>query len=167
MNLQSAKPLFPGTRIKLEDGIDLEITVYPLGVKHVKKFTDDIARIVNASQRIKVEKGGDQKKIAEQFVMGLVPIIMTDALDLVKECTVIEPQGAATFDELPHWVLPGIADAWIQESFGEEKKWRPWVTLIEKTITRVTGKPFSISEIWSKASSQTDTLSTTSSEGSN
>ena len=149
MNVKTSKPLFPGKQIKTD--LDVVITVYPLGVTHIKRFTEDITRIVNASQSIRVSKNADKKQVAEQFVMGLIPLVLTDALELVKECTKVE---GADFDELPHWLLPDIASAWIEESFGEEKKWRPWVTLIESTISRVTKQTFSISEIWSKASSQ-------------
>ena len=158
----------PGREVKLDD-VPVKIMVYPLGVGHIRRFTDDITRIVSATGNIKVTKGASEKEIAQAFVMGLIPLVLTDAIDLVKECTVIDPPDIK-FDELPHWALPDIAEAWIDQSFGDAKKWKPWVSLIERTITRVTKKPFSISEIWSKSSSQTaipsNASSTEDSEGS-
>ena len=39
----------------------------------------------------------------------------------------------------PVWVFPTVAKEWFDESFGDEGKVKPWVTLIDQVVERFTG----------------------------
>lgn len=155
-----AKILVPGTKVG-------EFTVYPVGIKHVKKFTAALTRAIAMVLNHPALKMVDGK-VADSSVQELMPTLLNiatgDLLDLVLECTTPTPP-----DSLPHWVLPDLATAWLEESFlrDPEKQLRPWVQAMETLLVKLTGKPMSIWEIFSKFSSPAVTPGTTSGTVSN
>lgn len=160
---RDAKALVPGRTIFIEGH---EITVYPAGVRHAGRLFTKVIGVLEQASTMKREASETEAEHAQRILQGIVPFALKHALDIVGECTVL-PKGA-DFDHLPHYFLAPIVKAWIEESFGEEKKWRPWLALVEEAATRLNGgKEIRMSEIWSKASSLRATASGTSSNSTN
>jgi hypothetical protein len=153
--MEASKILYPGRDILLED-LGLTVTVYPMGYKHMKKFTGKIADALSIIGRTSYPKGADQAAVMKAVMSNITPFLMTNLLELVEECTVFNIQGV-TMEDLPQWHLPVIIEAWLLESFGEEKKWKPWVTALENVLEKFTGSKTSLLATFSSSSSSPDT----------
>ncbi len=154
----------PAKVVDLGDG--KKANVFPMGIKHIGKFSKRIAGVLGAFGSITIKKESTPEEIATAALSHAMPIVLTDLLDLVSECVTFD-SPTQKFEDLAHWELPVIVDAWVEMNFGEEKKWRPWVATMEKAIAKASGKEFSISS-WmsamrSKASSPKATTSKASS----
>jgi len=159
---KAAKALVPGRTVRLEH---YEATVYPAGARHADRLFVKVVGVLQHAGALVAKPGEDVKVHGERIVSELIPFAITHALDVMSECVVL-PKGA-TLKDVPHFDLPPIAEAWILESFGEEKKWRPWVALVEEVATRLNGgKAIRMSEIWSRASSILASRSATSTSSS-
>lgn len=155
-----AKALFPGTEVRLSCCV---ATVFPAGVKHARKLFTRVLPILQAVGGFAKRDGEDEKAHATRVSADMIPLALNQAIDIISDCVVLP--GKAKLDDLPHFDLPPIADAWIQASFGEERKWRPWLALMETTAARFNGgEAVSMSEIWSRVSSRLATASPTSSK---
>lgn len=164
MSLKSI--LNPGTEVVLSDGTT-KCHVYPISFKQIGKFA---TRIIGAISSIASALPSGKRMPTNDEVMAVlssraIPVVLSDLMDLVAECTRFDDKR--TIDDLPHWDVPLIIEAWIEENFSDPKKWTTWVTTIELLMEKVTKKPFSfkalMSETASKPSSPADTPSTTSS----
>jgi len=155
--------ILPGEAVPLPDS-GATAVVYPLGVRHLKKFGSQVATVLAIASRTPFSKGADQKDIGAKIIGAVTPYILTSGLDLLSDCVRLEPKGL-TLEDLAHWELPPILESWIEQSFGEEKKWRPWLAIVETAVEKATGKRTSISEMLSSFSSRAATQEQTSSTG--
>jgi len=150
-------------RIPVLDG-KAEALVFPLGVIHLRKFNDKISKaLLFIAQNVRFKKDASVDEIGMQIMAEVAPLMLTDLLDLLCDCVRFNP-NTVKIDDLPHWDFPKIVEEWIDESFGTPEKRDPWMGAIERTVTRMTGSEFSISEMWSKDSSPGDGASTKSPE---
>lgn len=141
-----------------------EALVFPLGVIHLRKFNERISKVITfIARNIRFREGATTDEIGMQIMAEVAPLMMTDLFDLLLECVRFHP-NTVKMDELPHWDLPPIVEAWIDESFGTPEKRDPWKRAIERTVARMTGEEFSISEMLSKDSSPEAGASQTSPE---
>lgn len=172
--------------VYLED-FGLDAVIYPVGFKHLETFGGQIAGLtalivkngLNVDYQIKGEKPTEQEeeeitKLMGQKIIGIaMPYVMANMMGMIKDCVKLVSKDQnidvsdCRVDDLPHWELPAIIEAWIDISFNEPKKYRPWLEVVDKMVGKLTGKPFSISETLSKLSSRADTPSETSSTGAN
>ena len=156
---KDAKALVPGRTLEIDGH---EITVFPAGICHSGKLFTKVVGVLQSAAEMKARPGESVRDHGDRVVNDMIPFAIRNALDIIKDC--VELPNRADFDRLPHYFLPPIAQAWIEESFGEEKKWRPWLALVEEAATRLNGgKPIQMSEIWSKALSLLASASATSS----
>ncbi len=160
--------IFPGRTIELEEGgVAVVVHVYPPGLVHLEQFSTRVASILGvlANTDLRGLQGGASKVVVGNLLERLGPLILSDLTGLVRECCVVEVEGhpEATLDDLPHWHLAAVVEAWVEESFLEERKWRPWLEALERLISKATGQPFSISEMLSSSSSLPATRMPTSS----
>lgn len=159
--------LYPGKVVELETARGkIAVKVYPLGFKHLRKFSKNITGALLALLGGDVGKGVSDpvaRAALGQRLMGqVIPYVIDNLLDLLEECVVFQDGLDITMDELPHWEVAKLIEVWLTESFGEEKKWRPWVAAVENLYATATGSRKSISEIFSKASSSPATVAPTS-----
>jgi len=126
--------LLPGKQLTLESGVVL--TVYPVGYKHLKKFTSQIAKLAQIAATLPMKKGSSIGDMAKTISVAMIPELLKEGLDLVAECIRIDSPGIA-LDNLPHWEVARVVEAWIEESFGEERKWRPWVEAFKKAVALI------------------------------
>ena len=180
-NYMATSTMFPGTEVTLPtpDGVeDLIVTVYPMGIRHLKQFIHNIEEVIpriasqvdmgqlfKAKKRKVLDMGegnapviDEQPDIMTMLLPIAVPILCTDLLDLLNECTIgldLNEQYA------PHWWMPMIAEVFVEESFGTEAKLRPWVEAVDNVIGRLLGESPGISEMLFKPASQPDTTSET------
>ena len=157
------KVIFPGTDVVLETCI---VRVFPAGLKHLRKFSGELGGVLHL-----LVQSGDLREgqSASQFFAQLVPIALDHLYELIEDCTEVKPLvtgESIALEDIPHWEVPTLVMAWLEESFGEEKKWKPWVSMIETLVKKTTGQDRKISEIWSRHSSPPDTDETTSSTSS-
>lgn len=151
------KKLIPGETVHLQD-IGLDVTVYPAGFTHLRKFGTELGALMQMmGPKTKISK--DEFKIGMDLMAELIPFVMTNCLDLVRECVVF-PEGVAGWDDLAHWHVPPIVEAWIEVNFGDEGKVKPWLTMVERVVSMISGQKMSISEIFSKSSLRQGTTST-------
>lgn len=155
--------MFPGTtfEIKSDRSEDkLVATIYPMGIAHVRRFNKAVEDVLpKIAMQVPLNHLGGKLDLSTLAPM-IVPIIIGDLLDLVNACV----DGVDLTDEkLPHWVLASIIQIWIEESFGDQGKVKPWIDIIDKTIAKMTGKNPQIWQTLCKLSSDSDTTSTTSS----
>ena len=152
--------LIPGIPVPVLDG-RATVRVFPLGLKHMKKWTRAIVQtldfMINQIQLTKKDLQ-DKEKLGGALVGQLAPYIMINLLDLMQDCVTVEGDRFA-LEDLPHYDVAAVIDTWIEESFGDEKKWRPWLQMTEKLITKATGKQISLLDMLSKFSSKEDTAS--------
>lgn len=133
-----ARVIGKGTEVAIpETGV--KVTVYPMGLGHLRKFSASLGDAVGILGRVDVSKDADEDAILSALLPQLVPYVLTHLTELVEECVVIEPDEI-TLEQLPHWDLPPIVEAWIDASFGSKKKWAPWLTAIENLVRKITGK---------------------------
>lgn len=155
--------LWPGKRVELEKGI--VATVYPFGVAHLRAFSLQIAQFVSLMSNVTV-KPGDDVAAKMQYLSKAVPHALSELFGLIEACTELEPKGR-TLSELPNWLLPAIAKAWLIENFGDDEKgtpkWHPWVAVAQDALEAMTGEKHPILETISKTLSRPGTDSKTSS----
>lgn len=151
--------LFPGEIVELERGI--RAVVFPPGLVHLRRFSSDVVAVAVAV--------GEHARKPGDIASRLIPYLISNASSMLSECVRIEVPGGlrVKFEELPHWLVPPVLERWVDISFGDEAKLRPWKAAVEKMVEKATGRPFSISEIWSKRSSPQDTPDGTSSTAAN
>lgn len=151
----ATKILFPGVEVVFEGGYVAR--VYPLGFKHIRKFSTQIAGALMTLMDTKVPKKfaddpASAKAFQDAMFAKIVPYVLTNFLDLLADCVVMEPKEVK-IDDLPHWDVAKLAEVWLIESFGEEKKRLPWVAAMENVFAQVTGERKKMSEIFSPSSS--------------
>ena len=155
--------LFPGKVITFDGagGKQLSVTVFPMGSGHVRKFNAAVTKCfarVRALSLDTIEMPADIRSMTDSewaaIVMKLaktVPqiaiVVMDELMDLVAEC--VEGVDLKS-TRCPIHLLPDIVLAWLMESFGDEKKARPWINLAEQIFSKVTGKPLDLWGVLSK-----------------
>jgi len=149
--MSNLKPLFPGKEIVLNDQV--VAIVFPLGFKHIRKFSRDISGALLTLMNSQIpenirDDSKAQKRLTDQMFQTLIPYAIDNLLDLISECIKFKPEEVK-IDDLPHWDVAKLIEAWIIESFGEEKKYLPWIAAVENIFAQVTGEKKSISEIFS------------------
>ena len=158
--------LFPGRSISVDASRGITAIVYPPGIVHIRQFSRDIVSGVMAIVgSMTTNKGAAQAEKTKALLAQLVPFVLTNLIDLVGECTRLECKAAPNLKlaDLPHYLVPPIVQAWVEESFIGENKLLPWKAAIEALIEKATGKPTSISEMVSNFSSPPATPAKTSS----
>ncbi|PHR91968.1 MAG: hypothetical protein COA69_09390 [Robiginitomaculum sp.] len=147
---EDMKVLFPGTVLTLAKIGD--VTVFPLGITHISRFNSAIEGLL---PRIAVQVDLSSLGTAMKDLLPMImPILLGECLDLLDECVV----GVNLRDpHIPHWILPQVAEAWMEESFIGEGKMDPWIQAVEGTIEKMTGQKIGISEMFSKSLSPQDT----------
>jgi len=140
--------LFPGRVVPLDlgDGKTGSARVLPLGFRHLRTFAKQITGALSVVGNMQLPATSDPKKLGEQILMAAAPLLMGDLFVLLKECVVIESPATLSLDDLPHWLVPDLVTAWLDMSFGDAKKWKPWIAAIDQAMTALTRQPFSISE---------------------
>lgn len=154
--------LFPGEVIELDLGNNQvgRVRVLPLGFRHLRMFAKQITGALSVVGNMQLPATSDPKKLGEQILMAAAPLLLGDLFVLLKECVVIESPAKLSLDDLPHWLVPKLVSAWLEMSFGEPKKWKPWIAAIDQAMTALTRQPFSISETVRSAVSAPDTPGT-------
>lgn len=127
------------------------VTVYPIGLRHMKLFSRGIAGLLAAVGDVRVPVGGSKddvmKSLGTQAMLSALPYILENLMELVDACCEAHVDGhTVAVSSLPHWDVPPVIEAWLVESFGSEKKWKPWVATIESLAQRVTGKSLGLLE---------------------
>ena len=127
--------IFPGRELTLKCG--LKAKVFPLGLVHLKKFSKALTTtVMSIAQSMKLTPGANSKTIGEQVLTEALPYMTEDLFGLLTECVEIhnpDPNGEViSLEDLPHWEIPPIIQAWFEESFDDESKWRPWMTAFTK-----------------------------------
>lgn len=161
-----------GREVALDQG--LVAYVFPLGVRHVFRAQDAFDKLfTKLASSGALEEGRSEVEQASKMGLAVLPILTGECFQILAETTVVGkrddsgrfvPDYGFQLDLLPHWDMPDLAQAWWDHNFGEEKKRHPWVRLIEKLVSRLTGKKdFKISELLSRISLPSDTEETTSS----
>ena len=141
--------LFAGVVVPLDLGDDHPMgraRVLPLGFRHLRTFVNQITSALSVVGNMQLSSTSDPKKLGEQIMMAAAPLLMGDLFELLKECVVIESPATLSLDDLPHWLVPDLVSAWLELSFGDPKKWKPWIAAIDQAMTALTRQPFSISE---------------------
>lgn len=144
-------------KLQMTEKEEHDIVVFPLGVGNIRAFNKAVERIL-----AQLSNNIDLRRITSdpgQAITAIVPMIMSDALEIVDSCVegvnILHPR-------FPHHLLPDIVRAWMEESFGTEGKRRPWVLLLEEGLSKLAGKKVGLSDTLSKFSSNTGIVSTTS-----
>jgi len=146
--------LFPGRTVEIEGEADrsIKVRIKPMPIRHFREFKKAIH---SAVERLSAAGLMDEEGISwsKDFIPILIDLATDELLDMVNECC----EGINLLsDRCPNWVFPVLAKEWIFESFGSEKKIRPWVQLIEDTLEKATGSKPEIWEALSRISSEAD-----------
>lgn len=146
--------LFPGRDVQVLDG-RASVTVYPLALRHARKFSRELIAVIAAVSELPAKdlsKIAGDKSAAAEIMAVLGPTLLSSLIDLVEECTRFRPSeelaaellaagadaAAVKIGDLPHYDLPPIVEAWLEESFLGGK-WMPWVRAVEDLVQRATG----------------------------
>lgn len=157
-----------GETLQLDN--NLVVKVYPLGLRHLRKFNTKIKEFLPILADVFVpvaegEKEAKDRDVIQSMMVSIGPKILEDFFEILEDCVIIDSE--VTLEFLPHYYLAPIAEKWIEVSFGTEKKWNPWIQAIDNIVSRYTKKAFSIRAIFSKPSSPVDTAEETSSTNDN
>lgn len=125
------KALYPGEEVPLA-GTDKKITVYPLGIDHIFRFGAELEAIFNAVKDVAIRTDSSPNEVGRALAAAVKPILMTKAKALMSDCCSLSLNGA------PLKVLPGIADAWIRQSF-EGIDLFPIIAAVKKLLGNLTG----------------------------
>lgn len=185
---QSLRAVFPCRQIQVQvpGSGPIDVKVYPLGVVHIREFSDAVARVIaRGSQdpelaavlsKIMASRGEDEVVAplpdgsmppakAEPpandnvVLLRLAPIAIAELLPLINRCL----DGIDIEDEgCPHWVVAPVIEAWISESFGDEKKVRPWADAVDAALEKMTGRRIQLWQTLSSSLRRADTQSATS-----
>lgn len=149
--------MFPGRVVTIESdtGDKIEVRVYPLGVAHIPRYKTMIESALRSGLAEWNRPGASPTDIAA----AVLPVLAAEGLDLLKLCT----EGVDLDNpRLPAWVLPKILVEFLDESFGTEKKARPWVDILDWAIQKATGGK--APRVWTVLQETSKTLSSTLSE---
>lgn len=149
--------------MQLTEGV--KATVYPAGLRHVREFAKELLVLFSSAQEFLPKDGEETSAVGARVMAAIGPEGAEALVRLVGSCVVFDPPEV-TLEDLPHYLLPGILGAWVEENLAGGK-WQGWVSTIEATSSAVTGKKVSISELLSSSSSPSATPVPTSSTPSN
>lgn len=140
-------------------------SVYPMGFRHIQRFGTALTGMLGAIGAGPAAKANG--KLGDAITAAVVPYAMANLMDLVAECTkVVGPDGKPVkIEDLPHWMLPRILEAWVEINLGERDKWLPWIAAVDRVASRLTGKPPADLKTLFSSSSQPGTTAATSSTG--
>lgn len=130
--------MFPGKLIQLDEESGLMARVFTVGTKHLRKFSRQIGNAISSISSMKLPSIKDKKAMEAWAAAELAPILINDAFDILTDCIkvfTVDEAGVETpfqLDELPHYHLPVLIVTWFEDSFGEEKKIRPWIEAFQK-----------------------------------
>ena len=172
---QLAKMLPKGELAKLDH--DRAVVVFPVAFKHLSRFSTQITSVLQKLAGVEVSRSASAEQKRATLVLAAIPLIAQELLGLIEATTVtgvvderdkfhMVPEGDEAHEaiaDLPHWELPEVVEKWFDLSFGQPRKYRPWLAVAEKAIAKLTGQKISISEMFSKHLSSQDTAATTSS----
>lgn len=169
---QAIRALFPGKTVDLDERV--HVTVYPLGVPQIRKFTDQLVGSFSALARAGISTmGGSESEIGARFMGSLIPHVVRSMTEILDECVTVtvyelgedsKPSNVEVrVSDLPHQYLPPIAEHWVRESFGDEGKREPWLQAARGIWGTITGETVTTSEMFSRFSSLLGTPEPTSS----
>lgn len=125
----------------------ISVTVEPLGVRHLRKFSAAVTKaapdLIKALDVTKAATDGKEDQITDDglgsFMKAVIPFFFTDLIELVDDCC------SVALDKVPINLVPKIIDEWINVSFGEKeegfKRLRPWLDLAQELMSRVGSRP--------------------------
>jgi len=121
--------LFPGRTVELDiNGHRFRVLVRPMAVAHFRRFKDAVN---NSLQKLTQSELG-----TADIFSTVITLIADDLMDVINDSV----DGIDLQDpRCPVWVFPTVAKEWFDESFGDEGKVKPWVTLIDQVVERFTG----------------------------
>lgn len=132
--------LYPGRVVELDAGATVK--VYPLGFVHMRRFTNQIsAALAVMARNTPKDMATDparRSELGKQLMAQLAPYLLNNLMELVEECCEVDPKEIG-FEELAHWDIAKVVEAWVMENFGEEKKWKPWVEALDRLMVNFTG----------------------------
>jgi hypothetical protein len=115
---------------------EVTVTVVPLGFAHLRKFSDKLVGLFSVIKGMEVPADAESKaRQAEILISQAMPIILNEGFDIFEACVKIE--GTDTpLQDFPHNIIPDLVEAWVIMSFGDEGKWKPWVTMVKSMMSR-------------------------------
>ena len=136
---------FPGREVELDvgGGRTLTVRVLPVGIRQVRQFSRSLVTAARAV--LGTEVGEEIMKVSDGDKAKLIGGLMLEAslgdlFDLFEQC--VTPDVGA----LPHWLLPPVLEAWIEENFLGEGRLRPWAEALDTAVKRATGEDLRMSE---------------------
>jgi hypothetical protein len=142
----TARVLFPGTEVPFGEG-RARATVYPFGLRHAQRFSREVASLLEVVLEA-TPAGRTDAETALAVLRSAAPILVGNCLDLIADCVVIEPKTVIVH-ELPHFVQAQLFGAWLEESFGNEDKIRPWREAVRGVLQRLAGGNGTLGTIFS------------------
>jgi hypothetical protein len=144
------------------------VAVFPVGLTQLRKVKGKVQDLVERILLFRSARDAPPEEMTARMISEFAPTLLEDGVDLIAECCEVRDLtgkaiAGATIADLPHWVIPPVVEAWLRVSFDEEEKRGPWRRAIEWGIARLTGKPASISAIFSQLRSSLATASRASS----
>lgn len=119
--------LFPGRTVNCGQ---FSARVTPMLVRHIREFSEPIEKTIRGM----IDAGVDFNSLAgswPQLMAHLLPLVMGDLFELLNSCTDVD------LDSVPHWVLPQVAEAWINENFGAQDQLRPWFEVVSRILSKL------------------------------
>ena len=148
---EAASIIVPGRIVALKSEEGLTATVYPIGFRHLQRFTKVVLEVADnialSLQKLetKEESLSDEQRNAV-MLQQLAPMLLREGLSLVGDCVVIEgDRWKIDHDDpskcLPHWDIAVLVGAWIEENFGDESLLDPWKATFEDVKGKLTKIP--------------------------
>lgn len=148
--------LVPGQEVVLNE--KLKAHVYPIGVVQLKRYSNrilDLIKTVIGSVKVdnqssyEAMKDAVQKAVTPKIIESVLPMLTSDFLDVISECVMFEVGDESFKDKripmselnLPHFYIPKIVTAWVQENFEGDDRLNPWKEAINDILNRLNKKP--------------------------
>lgn len=124
--LKALQALFPSTTLNIE-GVD--VVIEPMQVQYSKEFADICEKVMPA-----LISGATAGASDEAFAMRLIPVLIPIAFgEFIALCNLHVDVDLKT---VPHHLVPRILDKWLEVSFGDAGKVKPWMDLFKAVQKR-------------------------------
>lgn len=152
-----------GRTVELRGG-KIEVAVFPLGYRHVQRFSQLMSEQLPNMLAARVHPDATQKEMIQAVAMNSITTMTDVVQEFLESCVRVDRPEGGEFSELIKMSdLSELLEVWLDISFEGDNPLDPFLKVLENLIRKLTGKSISMKEMLSSSLSSPDTPEETSS----